>query len=123
MKTIMFADWHMSAMCDVVVQSAQKTNRQYRFIKTDDIESAVVSLSEINPDLLIAQPSLLMQEDHRMLKVASALQPAPKLLVWWGNRAAFDDFKEQCSYPQTVSYVELPCDIHELLRQIDTLLA
>ena len=123
MKTILFADWHMLAMCDLVVKSAKQTNREYRFVRTDSIDKAVSSLSEIKPDLLISQPSLLMEDDFRLLSAASMQNPTPKLVVWWGNRAAIDAFKEQCSYPLPVSYVALPCDMLELMRQIDTLLA
>jgi hypothetical protein len=123
MKTILIADWHMSAMCNLVAQSAQQSNREYRFVNSENMDNAVASLSEIIPDVMISQPSLLMQDDFRLLKTASKIQPLPKLLVWWGSKVAFDAFREQCDYPSAVSYIELPCNVKELLQQIDALLA
>jgi hypothetical protein len=122
MKTILLAEWLMPAMCDLVVQASQKVHRDYRFVKADNIEGAILSLSEIKPDLVISQPSLLLYETLRMYEALFTIKPTPRLLVWWGNKSALAAFSKHRDYPSTITFVELPCLLDELMHQIDELL-
>ncbi len=122
-KIILFADWHAAPMHDLLVQASQMAQRDYQFVKANNLEQAIVLLSEVTPDLLISQPSLLMENNYRLFNAAINLSPAPRLLVWWGNALAYEAFKDHDVYPSPVTYIELPCPLDELMGLIEDLLA
>jgi hypothetical protein len=123
MKTILIADWLQIALVDVLNQAARAGQFDHQYLAATSLETAQELLPDVRPALVICQPSLLMENDQRLLSALKQQDPPPKLLVWWGNRPAYHDFIEYHTYPQTVTYIEIPASPMDMVRLVDKLLS
>lgn len=121
MKTILFADWLLADISQVLVKYMEFEHCNYRTVLAGDLAEAVTLIPIEKPDLIVSQPALFCMENSRLLKAIQMQTPVPPILVW-GSEVIVPSFKNTCLHPASVRYVMMPFKLEILVQQVQELL-
>jgi len=121
MKTILFADWLLAHISQLLIKYMEFEHCNYRAVLAGDLAEAVALVTLEKPDLIVSQPALFGMENSRLLNAIQMQNPVPPILVW-GSEVIVPSFKRTCHHPACVRYAMMPFELETLLQQVKELL-